>query len=240
MNKVELKGGCYVLGASAPTKDLFTPLIGADFGANHLSQMALKLEDPSPVFQFGGSDVLLFVLEGAGSAHIGSKTFDVEAHSGLYIRPREAFQISPKGSIKALLTICPEEPTFRVLKTMPEFFDADHPARHVGIDPEKKEAMGDRFFQVLVSKGIGSENVTQFIGEIPLGKAPSHHHFYEEALYILEGEGRMWTEEKSTPVEAGSIIFLPAKQEHSLECTSETGLKVAGHFYPAGSPAENY
>ncbi|MEE8295043.1 MAG: cupin domain-containing protein [Sphingomonadales bacterium] len=240
MNKVELRGGCYVLGGGAPIKDLFTPLIGADFGARHLSQMALKLDDPSPVFQFGSSDVLLFVIEGTGQAEIGGKKFGIEARSGLYIRPGEAFQITPKSSIKALLTICPEEPTFRVLKTMPEFFDADHPARHVGIDHDKREAMGDRFFQVLVSKGIGSENVTQFIGEIPLGKAPSHHHFYEEALYILEGEGRMWTGDKSTPVQAGSIIFLPAKQEHSLECTSEVGLKVAGHFYPAGSPAENY
>ena len=80
----------------------------------------------------------------------------------------------------------------------------------------------------------------QFIGEIPIGKAPSHHHFYEEALYILEGEGLMWTEDKKTPVKAGSIIFLPARQEHSLECTSKDGLKIAGHFYPAGSPAENY
>lgn len=240
MKRVDLKGGCYVLGGFKGNNGLLTPVIGAEFGARHLSQMKLELNGPSPIFQFGSPDVLLFVIDGEGAARIGGKNFDLELKSGLYIRPHEAFQVTPGGTMTALLTICPEEPSFRVLKTMPDSFDADYPTRFVGIDPGKREAMGDRFFQVLVSKHIGSKHVTQFIGEIPKGKAPSHHHLYEEALYILEGEGKMWTEDKSAPVKAGSIIFLPAKQEHSLECTCDTGLKVAGHFYPAGSPAENY
>lgn len=235
-----MKGGCYILDRAGAENTILSPVIGADFGAAHLSQMVLKLQGPSPIFQFGRSDVLIFVTDGTGRAKIGGKFFDLEARSGLYVRPNEAFQISPKGPIKALLTICPEDPSFRVLKTMPSAFDDTYPTRLVGIDPAKKEAMGERFFQVLVSKQIGSENVTQFIGEIPYGKAPSHHHLYEEAIYILEGTGKMWTGGESAPVKAGSIIFLPAKQEHALECTSITGLKVAGHFYPAGSPAENY
>ncbi|MHA1543669.1 MAG: cupin domain-containing protein [Alphaproteobacteria bacterium] len=240
MNRTDLKGGCYVLDGAGAGNTILSPVIGADFGAAHLSQMALNLDGPSPIFQFGRSDVLIFVTGGTGRAIIGGKSFDLEPKSGLYVRPNEAVQISPKGPMKALLTICPEDPTFRVMKTMPNLFDGDYPTRLVGIDPAKTEAMGERFFQVLVSKQIGSENVTQFIGEIPLGKAPSHHHLYEEAIYVLEGTGKMWTGEESAPVKAGSIIFLPAKQEHALECTSLGGLKVAGHFYPAGSPAENY
>lgn len=240
MKKADLKGGCYVLGGAGASSGLLAPVIGAEFGAKHLSQMVLNLAAASPIFQFSSSDLLVFVIDGKGNARIGGRSFELEAYAGLYIRPGEAFQISPKGSLKALLTICPEEPSFRILKTMPQAFDEDYEVRFAGIDPKKKEAMGDRFFQVLVSKHIGAKNVTQFIGEIPKGKAPSHHHFYEEALYILSGEGKMWTGDISAPVKAGSIIFLPAKQEHSLECTSSGGLKVAGHFYPAGSPAENY
>ncbi|MCH8173418.1 MAG: cupin domain-containing protein [Proteobacteria bacterium] len=142
--------------------------------------------------------------------------------------------------IRILITVCPEGDGAKVLEEMPDNFDGGFPERVVEVDSSKKEAMGDRFFQVLVSKGVGSAQVTQFIGEIPLSKAPSHFHLYEEALYVLSGEGLMWTEDQQGAVKAGSIVFLPKQQQHSLECTSKSGLRVAGHFTPAGSPAENY
>ncbi|MCH8323218.1 MAG: cupin domain-containing protein [Proteobacteria bacterium] len=142
--------------------------------------------------------------------------------------------------IRILITVCPEGVGAKVLEEMPDNFDGNFPERVVEVDSSKKEAMGDRFFQVLVSKGVGSAQVTQFIGEIPLSKAPSHHHLYEEALYVLSGEGLMWTEDQNGAVKAGSIIFLPKRQQHSLECTSKSGLRIAGHFTPVGSPAENY
>ena len=41
-------------------------------------------------------------------------------------------------------------------------------------------------------------------------------------------------------VEAGDLIFLPAEQEHSLQCIDEAGMELAGHFYPSGEPNINY
>jgi len=267
MKRFDLEGGCYVLAGVWDADQPLIPVIGRDFGAKHISQMAIKLDGPSPIFQFGQSDVILFVVKGQGRAQIGGRTFPLYPHSGLYVRPGEAFQISPSPqspptrgeeekripsplmgegqgegdpSFKAILTVCPEEPSFRLLKTMPGGFDETAKTRTVSIDPAKKEAMGERFYQVLVSKQVGSRKITQFIGEIPKSRAPSHHHLYEEAIYVLDGEGFMWTGDKKAPVKRGSVIFLPIKQDHSLECTSKSGLKLAGHFYPAGSPAENY
>ena len=71
-------------------------------------------------------------------------------------------------------------------------------------------------------------------------KAAPHRHLYEEALVILAGHGTMWTETRRAPVRSGDLIFLPARQEHSLECESAEGLVLAGHFYPAGEPNINY
>ena len=270
--KTDLKGGCFILDPGARKPGELRCVIGRKSGAQHLSQHLLDLLGaPSPIYAFGHSDVILFAAAGSASVTVSGQVFEMPSQSGLYIRPGEAFQITPspqssptrgeevqegaksntlsldgrgKGEgdplIRILITVCPEEDGAKVLEEMPDNFDGGFPERVVEVDPSKKEAMGDRFFQVLVSKGVGSDQVTQFIGEIPLSKAPSHFHLYEEALYVLSGEGLMWTEDQQGAVKAGSIIFLPKRQQHSLECTSKSGLRVAGHFTPAGSPDENY
>ena len=119
-------------------------------------------------------------------------------------------------------------------------FDDEYPVRTVGIDPDLRQAMADRFFQVLVDKNIGSTMVTQFIGEVPFSKAAPHRHLYEESLIILRGEGYMWTEQGKARVACGDVIFLPAKQEHSLQCTDVGGMLLAGVIYPGDNPSINY
>ena len=269
MKRTDLLGGCYILGAIGERQDLLLPVIGRDFGAKHLSQYVLDLSgSPSPIYAFGTSDVILFAVAGSATVNVSGKTFEMPPESGLYVRPGEVFQVVPKtqkmsspphslsspppsgdpdarlrghdNNTRLLITVCPEGNGAQVLEAMPDNFDGEFPERLVELDPAKKEAMGERFFQVLVSNGVGSAQVTQFIGEIPLSQAPSHHHLYEEALYVIEGEGFLWTEDVKAAVKAGSIIFLPKRQQHSLECTSKDSLRVAGHFYPAGSPDENY
>ncbi|MCZ6830678.1 MAG: cupin domain-containing protein [Gammaproteobacteria bacterium] len=100
--------------------------------------------------------------------------------------------------------------------------------------------MADRFFQILVDKCIGSNVVTQFIGDVPKSKAAMHRHLYEESIVILKGSGFMWTEDLKTPVATGDVIFLPRKQIHSLECTDPDGMMLAGVIYPGDNPAINY
>jgi mannose-6-phosphate isomerase-like protein (cupin superfamily) len=94
---------------------------------------------------------------------------------------------------------------------------------------------GDRWYRVLIDS-----EVTQFVGSIPPGRAPDHFHEYEEVLFILRGEGRMWTEARSTPISYGSCIYLPRKQVHCVENTGTDELRLLGLFYPAGSPAVRY
>jgi quercetin dioxygenase-like cupin family protein len=123
---------------------------------------------------------------------------------------------------------------------MPGGFDATFPKRVVPVDVEQRTAMGPRYFQCLVDKTIGSNVITQFIGHIPQSKAAPHRHLYEESLIILSGEGCLWTENRKTLVRAGDVIFLPRKQEHSLQSLSASGMNVVGVICPGDNPSINY
>ena len=92
----------------------------------------------------------------------------------------------------------------------------------------------------MVDASVGSEQVTQFVGGIPPGRAPDHYHHYEEVLCVLAGAGRMWAGQSHAPIGPGSCIFLPRRQVHCVENTGDVELRLLGVFYPAGSPAVRY
>lgn len=110
----------------------------------------------------------------------------------------------------------------------------------VCLSDQKAQPTADRWYRVLVDDKVGSEQVTQFVGSIPPGRAPDHFHNYEEVLFILKGEGRMWAGETNTPIGVGSCIYLPKGQVHCVENTGTGELRLLGVFYPAGSPSVRY
>jgi mannose-6-phosphate isomerase-like protein (cupin superfamily) len=110
----------------------------------------------------------------------------------------------------------------------------------VGLADRAPQATADRWYRVLVDDEIGSQQVTQFVGSIPPGRAPDHFHQYEEVLFILQGEGRMWAGATNTSIGPGSCIYLPKGQVHCLENTGARELRLLGVFYPAGSPSVRY
>jgi mannose-6-phosphate isomerase-like protein (cupin superfamily) len=67
-----------------------------------------------------------------------------------------------------------------------------------------------------------------------------HHHTYEEAIYIIEGEGRVWTDGGSADFGPGASIYLPRGVSHSLENTGGVNIRLLGVFHPSGSPATRY
>jgi|ERR1051325_363832 mannose-6-phosphate isomerase-like protein (cupin superfamily) len=99
----------------------------------------------------------------------------------------------------------------------------------------QRQRTGDRWYVELIQA-----EVTQFIGGIPPGRAPDHFHLYEEVICILDGAGIMHAGATSTPIAAGSCIFLPRRQRHCVENTGSGELRLLGVFYPAGSPAVRY
>jgi mannose-6-phosphate isomerase-like protein (cupin superfamily) len=99
------------------------------------------------------------------------------------------------------------------------------------------ERTGDRRFRVLLGPGRGCEAATQFVGEIPPGRAPEHSHPYDEVVLVLDGEGVAHTGGSDRPLAPGTSVHLPRGLPHCLENTGQRTLVVLGVFHPGGSPA---
>lgn len=242
-----LAGGCFVVDPDGldqvSTGDWHQAVVvDRDDGACALSQFRVRLDGiDTPVRRFPDADCVLFVLAGRGFVVIGGHRFNLSPECGAFIRPGETFRIVPvDDALELLLTVCPQSKGGEWLQQMAEDFDDNYPQRVVLVDKKKRQATGDRFYQVLVDADVGSKQITQFIGVIPQSKSPQHFHTYEEVITVLSGNGLMWAGTQSVPIRAGSMIFLPRKRAHCLECQDEEGMHLIGHFYPAGSPAVRY
>ncbi|MBM3533051.1 MAG: cupin domain-containing protein [Alphaproteobacteria bacterium] len=246
--KARLDGGCTVCSiddASLETRGVIRHrrIIGAEDGALHQSLFYLECSrGSSPAASFDDRHVVLFATGGQGRIVIGERAFPIGANTGMHVRPGEGFRLESNGNepLKVFAAACPRADAISWHDMPASRFDDRFPQRTVTLDPAARQRMGDRFFQMLVDKTIGSNVVAQFIGDIPQSKATPHRHLYEESLIVLSGEGWMWTESRKAPVRAGDVIFLPRKQVHSLECTAPAGMLVVGVIYPGDNPSINY
>jgi quercetin dioxygenase-like cupin family protein len=120
----------------------------------------------------------------------------------------------------------------------PEISDPG-PALTVDLGDCPAEVTGDRTFRVLFGPARGCPVATQFVGEIPPGRAPAHSHPYDEVVLVLAGEGvlHLGPGEPDHALTAGTCARLPPGLPHCLENTGTTMLRVLGVFHPADSPA---
>ena len=207
---VLLEGGCRV----ATMNEAAQPLQGS------LISMRVLQFGPglSPELRNEDLDEVLFSLD-ACKVFIDDAPHEVESQSGVFIRARQTFRVEGPGTLVSVQ--CPAT-------------DATPPPV-VKLSDQRAMPTGDRWYRVLIDS-----EVTQFVGSIPPGRAPDHFHEYEEVLFILRGEGRMWAGKTSTPIGYGSCIYLPRGQVHCVENTGTGELRLLGVFYPAGSPAVRY
>jgi mannose-6-phosphate isomerase-like protein (cupin superfamily) len=219
-------------------------------GAKAISLRVLEFgPGTSPVMQNRESDEVLYCLEQISglpslseqcTVRLDGRPFEITSQTGIYLRPGTTMTVENHGQESVVLVSaqCPEtevednaqDPTISTTSEFP------------GVKLSDRAAIptADRWYRVLVDDEVGSEQVTQFVGSIPPGRAPDHFHQYEEVLFILRGEGRMWAGETSTPIGPGSCIYLPKGQIHCVENTGLDELRLLGVFYPAGSPSVRY
>jgi CDGSH-type Zn-finger protein/mannose-6-phosphate isomerase-like protein (cupin superfamily) len=242
-----LNGGCYVFTPAGATMLERGPLrycttISASLGAQHQSQLLLQVQgEASPVIAFGDSQVILFVAGGRGAIEVSGKRFAVTATDGVSVRPAEAFRLVPDAGDR-LEVYASAYPLADISwpEHMPGNFVASCPERVARVDTQRRTDMGPRYFQCLVDKTFGAQDMAQFIGHIPQSKAAPHRHLYEESLVVLSGEGCMWTDDRKAVVRQGDVLFLPRKQVHSLQATSASGLDLMGVIAPGDNPSINY
>jgi len=248
----DMKEGVPLLRGTVAVWSQITRKTGAQSISLHVLEFAPGL---SPGLANHDCDQVLYFLEqldrGTQSPdqvtfYIDGRSFEVAPRTGIYIRPNQTFAVENRSPspIHFVSTQCPEsldgvkfvEP---ILAPANEAVSVQSPPI-VSLADRRSIPTGDRWYRVLVDASVGSKMVTQFVGAIPPGRAPDHFHEYEEVLFILQGEGRMWAGTSHTPIGPGSCVYLPTRQVHCVENTGEQELRLLGVFYPAGSPSVRY
>ncbi|NNE39889.1 MAG: cupin domain-containing protein [Marinicaulis sp.] len=239
-----LYGGAFALTPAPDDRcddgDLqWAALINAANGAANLHVFEFTIGQETEWRVHDECDVVFFVASGAGAIEINGSRACLFSETGACVKRGEAFRFLPSETMYVIAAVSPGGGAFKKI-ARPSKTSIAINDRIVAVDPANRKSMADRFYQELVDHHAGAENITQFIGEVPKSRAAFHRHLYEEAIYIISGSGILWTRGSRTNVSAGDILYLPARQEHSLECTSDDGLRLMGVLYPSGSPAINY
>ena len=172
-------------------------------------------------------DEVLYVLEGSGELTVGGEELELEPGAGVFVARGTSWQVESAAGLM-VLSVLVEDP-------LPA--STTHAVIAGG---ERGAATAGREFTLLAGPETGCESVTQFLGYIPVGRAPDHFHRYDEVVYVLAGEGALQVDGESAPLQAGSCVHLPAGLIHCLENTGPGEMRVLGVFRPAGSPAEAY
>lgn len=219
--------------------------ISRDTGAVQIAQrISLYATGLAPARVNPNGEEVHFVVSGDGTVSIDSLRYTIEAGTAFYTPAGAVFAIqnSAEQPLKIVSVACPEDDEARTVEGMQPStgFVVGQPSRSIHEGDVSTSKSGDRQFKVLLEKSFGCERVTQFIGFIPKGRAPQHHHSYEEAIHILEGRGVIWAGDENCNFGPGTSIYLPIEGRHSLENTASEPVKLLGVFYPSGSPAVSY
>jgi mannose-6-phosphate isomerase-like protein (cupin superfamily) len=226
--------------------------INPSTGAHAISLRVLEFgQGVSPLLHNRSTDEVFYFLEqiegrppqaSQCTVHIEGQSFEVEAQTGIYLKPDLTMLVENQGitPMTVISAQCPELST--QTEVAPTHARPNGAMKFPGIrlSDRKEIPTADRWYRVLVDDEVGSEQVTQFVGSIPPGRAPDHFHEYEEVLFILRGQGRMWAGRSTTAIGPGSCIYLPKGQVHCVENTGTDELRLLGVFYPAGSPSVRY
>jgi quercetin dioxygenase-like cupin family protein len=225
-------------------------LVDRDLGAQHVMAYRLTLEPDSALSHLHtGAEEVLYVLEGNGEVRVEGVTHHVAPGQAVFIpEGAEHTYVNPAAARLTLVgAMAPPIDLDEIRPAMPRLDLSG--LRSASLDErtvaprmmDERQVtptlMGERSFRVLVSPEVGCRQMTQFTGVIPTGRAPLHAHPHEEAVYILEGTGRLWIEDEPVgDLRAGSVVFFPIGIRHTLENTGREDMKVLGAFSPAGSP----
>lgn len=223
--------------------------ISRAMGSRDIAQfVSAYSEGVSPARRNPVAEEVLYVVSGAGTCYIDGYSYELAPGVAVYVPPGSVWQIEnldQRGrgvsDLEIVSVCCPEDEDTQVgMDSILRAPQDTKPFRTVRESDQPAIQAGDRTFKLLVNQDIGARRVTQFVGLIPPGRAPMHHHTYEEAIYVMEGEGRLWTEGGDASFKAGASIYLPRAVGHCLENTGSKNIRLLGVFHPSGSPAARY
>jgi mannose-6-phosphate isomerase-like protein (cupin superfamily) len=184
----------------------------------------------------GEAGALWFVIDGTG-------LLEINGQPGAPLRPDLGLRVPPGSDF---LVLAGEDAELRLdLVSLPAAADAsaagsgpdDGALRSRDLAGCDVETTGDRQFRVLFGPDRDCAVATQFVGQIPPGRAPEHSHPYDEVVRILHGHGTAHIGGVQHALAPGTCLHLPPGLPHCLENTGSAEMRVLGVFHPANSPA---
>lgn len=98
--------------------------------------------------------------------------------------------------------------------------------REVKAEPVTDEGANGTTIRWLISQKENAPNFAMRLFEIePGGNTPLHQHPWEHELFVLEGEGAVWSDGKEVAVKPGTAVFVPPNERHSFKNTGKETLK---------------
>jgi quercetin dioxygenase-like cupin family protein len=71
--------------------------------------------------------------------------------------------------------------------------------------------------RIVIGKNDGANNFCMRIFEVsPSGSSPRHSHDWEHEIFIHSGAGEVYSNGGWIEVSAGSVLFIPGKEEHQI------------------------
>jgi quercetin dioxygenase-like cupin family protein len=205
-------------------------LFGAERGCDEFEQRLLRFDTSSETRSSAADDEVIFVLAGTARATIGGEGAELVPGTAAFVARGTEWRIDDADGVE-LLSVLVRDP-LPTDGTTHSVIDVD--------EVQTGDATAGRQFRLLATPETGCASVTQFVGYIPVGRAPDHYHRYDEVVYVLEGEGRLHIDGETEPLRGGTSVHLPAGLVHCLENVGPAEMRVLGVFLPAGSPAEAY
>jgi mannose-6-phosphate isomerase-like protein (cupin superfamily) len=205
-------------------------MLGDADGCRGLHQRRIRVASGSVVAgSAGGRGEAWYVIRGSGTLDAeGHATAPLEPGTAVWMREGLRYECRAGTELEAVAV---------AVQASSEGDDGRPEVRVVTLEASQPERTGDREFRVLLSEGMA---FTQFAGMIPPGRAPEHHHTYDEVVHVLAGRGVVHLGEATAEIGPGTSIYLPPYQPHCLENTGPDLLQVLGVFHPAGSPAAKH
>jgi mannose-6-phosphate isomerase-like protein (cupin superfamily) len=201
------------------------PMLNDEHGCRGLHQRRLRFDRGAALTgTAGGRGEAWYVIGGSGTLEAGPPgTVELRTGTAVWLSPALGYRCTAQDGDLEILAITVQAEA------------GAGPALQVStLEACPVERTGDREFRVLLGAGL---SITQFAGLIPPGRAPEHHHTYDEVVHVLAGRGVVHLDGGQTEIGPGTSIYLPPYQPHCLENTGAEPLQVLGVFYPAGSPA---
>ena len=210
-------------------------VLGEEVGCTRFTLRVLRcVRGRSMQRETGSADELLFVLAGQGTLIAGDGRHELEPQSGVALLAGSRYEFeNERADDLVLVAVALHEPL-----AAPAGSAATLLSRLA--DAQQQSATADRTFRIVFDPEHGYHSATAFVGDIPVGAAPTHYHLYDEVIHVLDGNGVMHFNGERTALRAGSCIHLPARKLHTLENSGPGVMRVLGVFRPAGSPAEAY